>query len=170
MLIKLFDRDHSKTIDFAGFQQLFPFVNQWRTVFASYDRDNSHSIDGKELGMALQQMGYRLSQPTVDALISRFTSEKRGQINFDSFIIACIRLQQLTGECFFLLRISRRSLISSSMAQIAPSLRLIAKRDAHFKSNNRNSLTDSFRRHDKQQTGIVSMGYEDFVNAALSGT
>lgn len=98
-LIKLYDRDNSKTIDFQGFQQLFHFINQWRAAFAAYDRDKSCSIDANELGLALQQMGYRLSQKTVDALINRFSTSKKGQISFDNFIIACTRLHQLTGKC-----------------------------------------------------------------------
>ena len=98
MLIKLFDRDHSKKVDFQGFSQLFHFVNQWRASFSMYDRDRSCSIDAGELGQALQHMGYRLSQQTVNSLIAKFSSNiHHGQITFDSFIMACVQLQQLTS-------------------------------------------------------------------------
>lgn len=101
LLVKLFGQEQSKTIDFQGFQHLFHFVNQWKSAFAAYDRDRSRSIDVRELGQALHQMGYRLSTQTVEALIKKYSSDKdKNQIKFDSFIMACVQLQQLTGKLY----------------------------------------------------------------------
>jgi len=99
LLVKLFDREHRRMIDFQGFQHLFHFVNQWRTAFATYDRDRSCSIDANELGLALGQMGYRLSPQSVDSVMKKFTSQAtNGRITFDNFIMACVQLHQLTSK------------------------------------------------------------------------
>lgn len=99
LLVKLFDREHTRQIDFQGFQHLYHFVNQWRTAFATYDRDRSCSIDANELGLALGQMGYRLSPQTVDSVMKKFTSQAtNNKITFDSFIMACVQLHQLTSK------------------------------------------------------------------------
>jgi len=96
-LITLFDMDNSGTIDFNEFQQLYGFINQWRAAFQMYDRDNSQAIDCHELGQALLQMGYRLSPPTVNVICRKFGTVGSGQITFDNFIVACVRLNKLTN-------------------------------------------------------------------------
>lgn len=63
-----------------------------------YDRDKSGAIDEKELGQALGQMGYRLSEKSVRALLNKFTCKQGQQITFDSFILACVQLHQLTSK------------------------------------------------------------------------
>ena len=103
LLVKLFDHEHTRMIDFQGFQHLFHFVNQWRAAFATYDTDKSCSIDANELGQALGQMGYRFSPQSVDSIMKKFTSQgTNGKITFDSFIIACVQLHQLTSKYFFI--------------------------------------------------------------------
>ena len=84
-------------IDFQGFKNLFHYVNQWKIVFQTYDRDNSRAIDQRELGQALQQMGYRLSEQSVQAILKKFASQS-GQITFDSFIMACVQLHNMTSK------------------------------------------------------------------------
>ena len=97
LLIKLFSPGNSRAIDFQGFQQLFHYVNQWKTSYQMFDKDKSGTIDKKELGQSLCQMGYRLSENTVDAILNKFAF-KPGQITFDSFILACVQLHQLTSK------------------------------------------------------------------------
>ena len=41
----MFDADHSKTIDVYEFEKLYNYVNQWLSVFKTYDRDSSGAID-----------------------------------------------------------------------------------------------------------------------------
>ena len=97
LLVKLFSPGNSRLMDFQGFQQLFTYVNQWKTSFQTYDKDRSGAIDKNELGLALVQMGYRLSEKSVEAVLNKFAS-KPGQITFDSFILACVQLHQLTSK------------------------------------------------------------------------
>jgi Ca2+-binding EF-hand superfamily protein len=98
LLVKMFSSENSRLIDLQGFKQLFHNVNQWKTSFHMYDRDKSGAIDEKELGQALGQMGYRLSEKSVTALLNKFTSKQGQQITFDSFILACVQLHQLTSK------------------------------------------------------------------------
>lgn len=45
----MFDNDASGTIDINEFEKLFNYINQWLTVFKTYDRDSSGHIDEAEL-------------------------------------------------------------------------------------------------------------------------
>lgn len=49
LMIGMFDRDHTGTINFQEFGSLWKYVQDWQTTFKSYDRDNSGSIDKNEL-------------------------------------------------------------------------------------------------------------------------
>ena len=49
LMIGMFDRDRSGTINFSEFGALWKYVQDWQTTFKSYDRDNSGSIDKNEL-------------------------------------------------------------------------------------------------------------------------
>ncbi len=97
LLVKLFSPGNSRMMDFQGFQQLFIYVNQWKSSFQMYDKDRSGAIEKNELGQALLQMGYKLSEKSVEAVLNRFAS-KPGQITFDNFILACVQLHQLTSK------------------------------------------------------------------------
>ena len=59
MMIKMFDRDHSQTINVNEFCELWKYLGQWRQTFDRYDADRSGNISQQELAQALQQMGYR---------------------------------------------------------------------------------------------------------------
>ena len=41
MMIDMFDKDRSGTIDVREFGQLFDYIGQWRGVFQGFDRDRS---------------------------------------------------------------------------------------------------------------------------------
>jgi Ca2+-binding EF-hand superfamily protein len=49
LMIGMFDRDHTGTINFQEFGSLWKYVQDWQRTFKSYDRDNSGSIDKNEL-------------------------------------------------------------------------------------------------------------------------
>jgi programmed cell death protein 6 len=57
MMIGMFDRDGSSTIDFNEFASLWKYVNDWQACFRSFDRDNSGSIDKNEFKQALTAFG-----------------------------------------------------------------------------------------------------------------
>ena len=82
MMISMFDANRSGTIDIQEFQQLFrcgknisgrckkyfvfSFVNQWRAIFVTFDRDRSGSIESAEFSQALAQLGFNLSPTLVN--------------------------------------------------------------------------------------------------------
>ena len=45
----MFDKNASGTIDLNEFQQLFNYINQWKGVFQSFDKDRSGKIEQQEL-------------------------------------------------------------------------------------------------------------------------
>lgn len=49
LMIGMFDHDRSGTIDIHEFEKLYAYINQWLSVFKSYDRDASGSIEEAEL-------------------------------------------------------------------------------------------------------------------------
>ena len=57
MMIGMFDKDGSATIDFEEFASLWKYIDDWQRCFRSFDRDNSGSIDRNELKSALTSFG-----------------------------------------------------------------------------------------------------------------
>lgn len=115
LMIGMFDRDRSGTINFQEFGALWKYVQDWQTTFKSYDRDNSGSIDKLELKTgsfqclahntfiiilfaALNSFGYRLSDKFYDLLIRKFDRTGRGTVAFDDFIQCCVVIQVSEGS------------------------------------------------------------------------
>ncbi|NXA42371.1 PEF1 protein, partial [Eudromia elegans] len=93
----LFDRSGSGRMDVYGFSALLRFIQQWRSLFQQYDRDQSGSISFEELQQALSQMGYRLSPQFSQLLLSRYAPRSASpSIQLDRFIHICLQLQSLT--------------------------------------------------------------------------
>lgn len=57
LMIGMFDKDRTGTINFQEFGALWKYVQDWQTTFRSYDKDNSGSIDKIELKTGM----YRVS-------------------------------------------------------------------------------------------------------------
>ncbi|KAH9384967.1 hypothetical protein HPB48_026999 [Haemaphysalis longicornis] len=122
VMIRMFDRRGVGKVNFDEFTSLWNFLTSWLNCFQSFDKDRSGFIDRRELSDALTRFGYRLGQPTVDALIMKYDREGKGSITFDDFILCCLSLQ---------------------------------------------ALTDTFRRYDTDQDGLINIRYEDFIKAVL---
>lgn len=112
----MFSQGNAKTIDFQGFQHLFQYINQWKVAFQSFDKDNSGAIDRREFGQTLFQMGYRLSEQTMESLINRFAS-MQGQITLDSFIIVSVKLHQLTSKFKFTVPYTINNLVDTKATE-----------------------------------------------------
>ncbi|XP_045193614.1 programmed cell death protein 6-like isoform X1 [Mercenaria mercenaria] len=97
LMIGMFDRDNSGTINFQEFSSLWKYVTDWQNCFRSYDRDNSGAIDRNELKTALTSFGYRLSDRFYDVLVKKFDRSGRGQVAFDDFIQCAVCMQTLTS-------------------------------------------------------------------------
>ncbi|CAL1547214.1 unnamed protein product [Lymnaea stagnalis] len=98
LMIGMFDRDNSGSINFQEFTSLWKYVTDWQNTFRSFDRDNSGSIDKNELKTALTSFGYRLSEQFFDILIRKFDRQGRGTVAFDDFVQCAVVLQTLTSS------------------------------------------------------------------------
>ncbi|KAI6234437.1 hypothetical protein M3Y99_00794600 [Aphelenchoides fujianensis] len=98
LMIGMFDRDASGSIDFNEFTALWEYINDWARVFRSFDRDGSSSIDKGELTNALTQFGYRLSDQFISLLMQKFDRGHKNVLRFDDFINLCVVLQTLTAS------------------------------------------------------------------------
>ncbi|CAH3026555.1 unnamed protein product [Porites evermanni] len=97
LMIGMFDRDNNGTITFNEFSSLWKYITDWQNTFRSYDKDNSGTIDKRELQTALTSFGYRLSERFYGILIRKFDRSGRGVVNFDDFIQCCVVIQMLTN-------------------------------------------------------------------------
>lgn len=97
LMVGMFDRDHSGTIDFKEFDALWRYIQEWKRCFDGFDRDRSGTIDVQELHQALQTFGYRLSEEFCRLVVGKFDRHGRGSITLDDFIQACVTLHILTN-------------------------------------------------------------------------
>merc|ERR1711953_308991 len=96
LMIKMFDRDMTGTINVNEFCELWKYLGQWRQTFDRYDQDRSGNISKQELEQALQQMGYRFTPQFVQSLFVRYDFHKSGSLQFDGFVNSVIVIQRLT--------------------------------------------------------------------------
>lgn len=97
LMVGMFDRDRSGTIDIHEFEALWKYVQDWKNCFDGFDRDRSGTIDAGELHNAFQTFGYRLTPGFSSLVIRKFDRQARNSINFDDFIQACIMMHILTN-------------------------------------------------------------------------
>ena len=57
LMVAMFDKNQSHTINFDEFSQLWTFVNMWVKTFENFDVDNSGKIDKLELNKLLSTIG-----------------------------------------------------------------------------------------------------------------
>jgi len=101
MMIGMFDKDNSGSINFEEFKALWKYITDWLNCFRSFDADRSGNIDRHELKSALTSFGYRLTDAFVDLLVQKFNRDGTMTIKFDDFIQCCVLLQTLTAAFRF---------------------------------------------------------------------
>ena len=57
LLLGMFDKDFSGTVNFQEFSALWKYVTDWQGCFRGYDRDGSGAIDRNELKTAIINFG-----------------------------------------------------------------------------------------------------------------
>ena len=95
MMIEMYDRDGSGTIDVTEFQQLFNSINQWRGIFQGFDTDRSGTIEQGELTKAFQQMGYSFTNSFIDRLLSKYDKRTK-KLTLDNFIVVNSQIKRLS--------------------------------------------------------------------------
>ncbi|XP_060068635.1 programmed cell death protein 6-like [Ylistrum balloti] len=98
IMIGMFDKDKSGTIDAQEFAALWKYVQDWKGCFDRFDTDRSGNIDERELSTAFETFGYRLSPQFCNIVIRTFDKRGARTINFDDFIQACVMLKTLTDK------------------------------------------------------------------------
>ncbi|KAK2193545.1 hypothetical protein NP493_10g05037 [Ridgeia piscesae] len=93
LMIGMFDKDHSGSIDYDEFAALWNYVSEWQKCFRTYDTDKSGAIDEDELKHALISFGYRLSDSLIHYLMIKFDRQGCYSIAFDDFIQCCVVLE-----------------------------------------------------------------------------
>ncbi|RKF79279.1 Programmed cell death protein 6 [Golovinomyces cichoracearum] len=96
-MIRLFDTNNTKTINFEEFCGLWEFLGSWRTLFDHFDADGSGDINIDEYTNAFIAFGYRLSNPFVRSLFRKYDKRCEGAISFDLFVQSCICLKRMTN-------------------------------------------------------------------------
>ncbi|XP_069472421.1 grancalcin isoform X2 [Ambystoma mexicanum] len=94
IMIAMLDRDHTGKMGFNEFKELWAALNAWKQNFTMFDQDRSGTVEPHELGQAIAAMGYRLSHPTLNAIVKRYS--KNGRIYFDDYVACCVKLRALT--------------------------------------------------------------------------
>lgn len=96
LMISMFDKDASGTIDIYEFEKLYNYINQWLQVFKTYDRDQSGHIERDELSQAFSQMGFRFSEEFITFLMKKSDPGAQKEISVDQFIVLCVQIQRFT--------------------------------------------------------------------------
>jgi len=90
-LIKVFDKDHSGSVDFNEYVALQRFLEHMSNAFFTADKDRSGTIDPQEIFTALGQAGFQLSMGTIQAAVNKFDPARRG-LDFPNFLYVCAHL------------------------------------------------------------------------------
>ncbi|XP_067633122.1 peflin [Eurosta solidaginis] len=96
LMISMFDKDASGTIDIYEFEKLYDYINQWLMVFKTYDRDGSGHIDQNELAQAFTQMGFRFTSEFINFLLKKCDPKEHKEVSVDQFIVLCVQIQRFT--------------------------------------------------------------------------
>lgn len=96
LMIGMFDKNRSGTIDVYEFAALWKYVQDWKQCFDGFDRDRSGTIDEGELSQAFTTFGYRLSPQFCNLCVRVFDRHNSRTMKFDDFIQCCVMLKTLT--------------------------------------------------------------------------
>lgn len=113
LMISMFDKDSSGTIDIYEFDKLYAYINQWLQVFKTYDRDQSGHIEEVELSQAFTQMGFRFTQDFVSFLVKKCDPKEHKAVSVDQFIVLCVQIQRFT-EAFRVRDTEQKGMITIS--------------------------------------------------------
>lgn len=98
LMVAMLDRDHSGTMGFNEFRELWAALNAWKTTFQGFDRDRSGTVEGKELGDAIRSYGYNVSPQCLSIITKRYSKRSTGQVSFDDFVALSIRLRAISAR------------------------------------------------------------------------
>ncbi|CAK9183826.1 unnamed protein product [Ilex paraguariensis] len=100
LLMYLFTSTNTRKIGPKEFTSVFYSLQSWRAIFERFDRDRSGKIDPSELRDALLSLGFAVSPPVLELLVSKFdkTGGRNKAIEYDNFIECCLTVKGLTEK------------------------------------------------------------------------
>eukprot|EP00794_Sanderia_malayensis_P009051 gene9051-10018_t len=117
LMIGMFDKDRSGSIDIYEFAALWKYIQEWKNCFERFDRDRSGNIDCSELNQAFSSFGYRLSVDFCRLCVRVFDRTSINSMKFDDFIQCCVMLKSLT-DAFKRYDTQQRGLIHINYEQV----------------------------------------------------
>jgi len=95
-LVAMKDGDHSGKLGYEEFKELWADMRTWKKIFKEFDADDSGFFNSHELRMALNSVGYKVSNSSFNCLVMRY-SGPQGRIYFDDWILCVARLASMFG-------------------------------------------------------------------------
>ncbi|CAF1335349.1 unnamed protein product [Adineta steineri] len=176
MMIGMFDKDGSSTIDFNEFKSLWQFITQWEKVFRGFDEDKSGSIDKDEFRKALASFGMfdQDGSSTIDyqefrALWRYVTEWEKCFRKYDLDGSGTIDKHELkTALSSFGYRLSDRfyDLLIRKFDRTGRGT--VAFDDFIQACVSIQTLTNAFRQYDRLQNGQITINYEEFLSLVFS--
>lgn len=105
-LVRVFDRDGNRSIDFYEYAAMHKFLASLQAAFFAADSDRSGTIDAREIHNALAAAGFQVSLPVVQTFMMVHNKTGYG-VNFHQFLLICATIAQ--GRSLFQWRDSQRS-------------------------------------------------------------
>ncbi|KAM4641670.1 calpain-1 catalytic subunit-like [Discoglossus pictus] len=90
-------RGHGK-LQLEEFRCLWSKIKEWESIFKSFDKDWSGTMDSCELRVALEATGFHLNNQMVESISRRFGDDFR-RVDFDSFISCLSNLINIFDNC-----------------------------------------------------------------------
>lgn len=99
-MMGMFGSRENDSINFAGFENLWRYLTEWRKIFTRFDVDQSDTISLDEFTTALLEFGYKLSPRFTKKMFDQYARlDKTGQpvMSFDMFVQSCINIKRMTA-------------------------------------------------------------------------
>ncbi|CAG8599780.1 14012_t:CDS:1, partial [Acaulospora colombiana] len=75
LLFNLFDRDRNGVIHYEEFIGLWRYIEDWKKIFATFDRDNSGYMSTGELMSAMKGFGMNISEGMLIKIVKKYNQK-----------------------------------------------------------------------------------------------
>jgi Ca2+-binding EF-hand superfamily protein len=89
VMIKMFDRTGTRTIDIHDYVNLHRFISVLTSTFTQYDTDRNGMLSVPEVQAALTRLGFGLDATTSTSLCKKFDPALKGVFTFPTFVEVC---------------------------------------------------------------------------------
>ncbi|KAE8594859.1 hypothetical protein XENTR_v10019823 [Xenopus tropicalis] len=93
-MVAIMDSDGTGKLGFEEFKYLWNNIKKWQCIYKQFDTERSGYINCQALPGALKAAGFDLHEQ-LHVLLARRYADENGNINFDSFISALVRLDAM---------------------------------------------------------------------------